>query len=156
MDVTQIWAETLPMVRHGEKLYLDAPEAAIAISEQSGALEEDEREGIVRTYLDKLLPEEWDRMNLFERRNFLNGSCEFGAEQRIGVNRRTLVCNMAIWCECFGKEASQMKKADSYEIASILKRISGWEKYTGTKDGSFHFSLYGKQRSLQRTEQFKK
>lgn len=46
-------------------------------------MESDEREGLVRTYLEKLLPDDWHEMSLYERRNFLNGS-EFGGESRVG------------------------------------------------------------------------
>jgi predicted P-loop ATPase len=86
-EVEQIWAETLVIYRKGEKLYLDGEDAQIAITEQANAMESDEREGLVRTYLDTLLPEAWDTMSLYERRNFLNGS-EFGADQHTGTLRR--------------------------------------------------------------------
>lgn len=107
-------------------------------------MESDEREGLVRAYLDTLLPDNWDDMSLYERRNFLNGS-EFGGEKHTGTVRRTIVCNMEIWCECFGREPSAMKSADSYAIAAIMRKIEGWEK----KDRA-RFKIYGLQRSYKR------
>lgn len=153
-EVGQIWAETIAIYRAGEKLYLEGQDADIAMSEQAGAMEADEREGLVRDYLDTLLPDEWDAMSLYERRSFLNGS-EFGAAGRVGRNRRQLVCNMEIWCECFGKEASAMKRTDSYEISSVMRKIEGWGKYTENATGLFPFPIYGRQRAVQRisTEQ---
>ncbi len=65
-------------------------------------MESDEREGLVRAYLDTLLPDDWNALSLYERRNYLNGS-EFGGESRVGTVERTLACNMEIWCECFGR-----------------------------------------------------
>ena len=67
-------------MQNGEKLYLDAALDVIARQEQRGAMETDEREGLVREYLETLLPEEWDKMELSERRGFLcllytSGSC---------------------------------------------------------------------------------
>ena len=117
-------------------------------------METDDREGLVRTYLDTLLPEDWDEMSLYDRRNFLNGS-EFGESQRKGTVRRTLVCNMEIWCECFGRESSALKKIDSYEINAIMRKIEGWEKYAGTRTGMYVFPVYGKQRAYcrEQTEQ---
>ena len=50
----------------------------------------------LRDYLDMLLPEGWDSMTLYERRNFINGS-EFEGSHKVGVNRRTRVCNMEIF-----------------------------------------------------------
>lgn len=148
-DVEQIWAETLVLYEKGEKLYLEGDDVHLATSEQDDAMESDEREGLVRTYLDTLLPEDWDTMSAYERRNFLNGS-EFGGESHVGMVERTLVCNMEIWCECFGKEAAAMKPADSYAIAGIMKKIGDWNKYTGNKNGTSNFPIYGKQRCYER------
>lgn len=148
-DVEQIWAETLVLYEKGEKLYLEGDDVHLATSEQDDAMESDEREGLVRTYLDTLLPENWDTMSAYERRNFLNGS-EFGGESHVGTVERTLVCNMEIWCECFGKEAAAMKPADSYAIAGIMKKIGDWNKYTGNKNGTSNFPIYGKQRCYER------
>ncbi|EMW6317264.1 hypothetical protein AAFE33_002900 [Enterococcus faecalis] len=149
-DVEQIWAETLVLYGKGEKLYLEGSDVALASNEQADAMESDEREGLVRTYLDTLLPDDWNEMSLYERRNYLNGS-EFGGESRVGTVERTLVCNMEIWCECFGRDASIMKPADSYAIAGIMKKISGWNKYQGNKNGTSNFPIYGKQRCYERS-----
>lgn len=150
-DVEQIWAETLVLYGRGEKLYLEGRDVQLATNEQADAMESDEREGLVRTYLDTLLPDDWSTMSLYERRNYLNGS-EFGGESRVGSVKRTLVCNMEIWCECFGKDAATMKPADSYAIAGIMKKISDWNKYQGNKNGTTNFPIYGKQRCYERIE----
>ena len=123
----------------------------MATSEQAEAMEMDDREGLVRTYLDTLLPENWDTMSLYDRRNFLNGN-EFGEGQRTGTVRRKMVCNMEIWCECFGRDSSTLKKIDSYEISGILRKIEGWGKYTVTKNGMSNFPIYGKQRAYVREQ----
>lgn len=153
-DVLQIWAEAKDAYQKGERLYLEGEVAAMATSEQAEAMETDDREGLVRTYLDTLLPENWDAMSLYDRRNFLNGN-EFGESQRTGTVRRNMVCNMEIWCECFGRDSSALKKIDSYEISAIMRKIEGWNKYTLTKNGVAGFSIYGKQRAYIR-EQDKK
>ncbi len=150
-DVEQIWAETLVLYSQGEKLYLEGSDVELATNEQADAMESDEREGLVRTYLDTLLPDDWNALSLYERRNYLNGS-EFGGESRVGTVERTLVCNMEIWCECFGRDASAMKPADSYAIAGIMKKINGWNKYQGNKNGTSNFPLYGRQRCYEKNE----
>ncbi|MFB5510127.1 VapE domain-containing protein [Enterococcus casseliflavus] len=150
-DVEQIWAETLVLYAKGEKLYLEGSDVELATNEQADAMESDEREGLVRTYLDTLLPDDWNDLSLYERRNYLNGS-EFGGESRVGTVERTLVCNMEIWCECFGRDASAMKPADSYAIAGIMKKINGWNKYQGNKNGTSNFPLYGRQRCYEKNE----
>ena len=139
-DVAQIWAEALDLYRHGEKLYLNSTEEAIAREEQTQAMETDDREGLVRAYLDTPLPANWDDLPLYDRRAFLND--DFRTEgTAAGTKRRTVVCNMAIWCECFGKTPESMKRADSYEISAIMEKMDGWEK-----SGSQRLSIYGLQR----------
>lgn len=138
-DIQQIWAETLEYVKQGEKLYLDASMETLAKAEQREAMESDEREGLVRLYLDTLLPDNWDTMDIFERRNFLNGS-EFGPSAHVGTVHRTSVTSMEIWCECFGKERSNLRRNDSNDIIGILKRI-GWVR----SESKVRIPLYGPQ-----------
>lgn len=123
-DVQQIWAEVMHYVKAGEKLYLDPEVEALAKAEQREAMESDEREGLVREYLEALLPDNWDDMDTFERRNFLDGTGKADIGKK-GTIRRTQVCNMEIWCECFGKERSNLKRADSNELSGILVKL-GW------------------------------
>ena len=56
-DISQIWAEVVVLVENGEKLHLAPDLETLAKSEQREALESDEREGLVREYLETLLPE---------------------------------------------------------------------------------------------------
>lgn len=138
-EILQIWAEALVYVRQGEKLYLSAEMDALAKDEQREAMESDEREGLVREYLDTLLPERWAEMDLFERRNFLTGS-DFGGLQEKGTVQRTSVSNMEIWCECFGKERANLRRTDSNELTGILARL-GWKR----ADNKVRIPLYGPQ-----------
>lgn len=138
-EVLQIWAEALVYVRQGEKLYLSPEMDALAKDEQREAMESDEREGLVREYLDTLLPERWAEMDLFERRNFLSGS-DFGGLQEKGTVRRTSVSNMEIWCECFGKERANLRRTDSNELTGILARL-GWKR----EESKVRIPLYGPQ-----------
>jgi predicted P-loop ATPase len=150
-DVTQVWAEAVAAFKNGEKLFLEGDVAAMAASEQAEAMETDDREGLVRAYLNTLLPENWAAMSLYDRRNFLNRS-EFGGEALTGSVRRITVCNMEIWCECFSRDSSALKKIDSYEISGIMRKIEGWEKYGETKNGMLVFPIYGKQRAYVREQ----
>jgi predicted P-loop ATPase len=138
-DIQQIWAEALVYVMAGEKLYLDSSMDQLAKAEQRDAMESDEREGLVREYLDTLLPDDWDQMDLFERRNFLSGN-EFGAAPRVGTIPRSSVCNMEIWCECFGKDRANLGRAESNTLAAILTKL-GWVR----QDKKERTTLYGPQ-----------
>ena len=94
----------------------------LAKSEQREALESDEREGLVREYLETLLPEDWDGMDLFDRRSFLAGVNNIG---RAGTVARTRVCNMEIWCELFGKDQGSLGRAESNNLTAMLTKL-GW------------------------------
>ena len=124
-EILQVWAETLVNVKAGEKLYLESSLEQLAKDEQREAMESDEREGLVRDYLDMLLPEDWADMDLYERREYINGT-EFGGIHRVGVHKRDSVSNMEIWCECFGKDRANLRRVDGNEISSIMSGIGGW------------------------------
>lgn len=151
-DVDQIWAEAIERYKAGEELFLKGSLADEAITQQRDAMEGDDREGLVAEYLDALLPEGWDKMDLYGRRNFLSGS-EFGGNTRTGTIRREQVCVMEIWCECFGKNRETLKKSDSYEIEGILNKIGGWTKFAGNKTGKKNVPLYGPQRVFVRSDE---
>ncbi|MEY8304868.1 hypothetical protein [Anaerosalibacter bizertensis] len=143
-DVDQVWSEVMEYYHQGESLILSNKAEEFANAAQVDALESDDREGVVREYLDMLLPTNWDDMDLYARRSFIRGD-EF-SDNVIGTVRREQVCTMEIWCELFGKEATAMRKIDSYEINAIMRKIDGWEKYTGNKQGNAKVPLYGIQR----------
>ena len=137
-EVELIWAEALHYYKQGETLHLPKELEPIAVQEQKEAMEQDEREGTIRDYLEMLLPENWESMTLYERRNFINGS-EFEGSRKVGVKKRNRVCNMEIWCECFGKERGNLKRQDANEIAAIMSNIEGWKR----PEGKMRFSIYG-------------
>ena len=136
-EVDQIWAEALEYYRAGESLKLSVEADAIAFGEQTRAMEKDERQGMVEEYLNTLLPENWDEMDLYQRRNFLTD--KIGA---VGTVERKVVSNAEIWCECYGKNLAEMKASDSYAIASLMVQIEGWSRSAKTK----RLPMYGKQR----------
>lgn len=152
--VPQLWAEAYMLYRAGEKLFLSPEEEKQASMEQTAALESDVREGMIAEYLDKLLPEDWDRMDLAERRGFLRGD-QFTGGNRVGTVQRTTVCAVEVWAECFGKDPSTIKRSDTYDIFGMLMKIGGWEKYGGNKTGVQRRGLYGPQRCFVRKDSVK-
>lgn len=143
--VQQIWAEVAEIARSGEKLYLDADLEAYARQEQREAMEQDDREGIVRNYLDMLLPDDWDSMDYYRRREYIRDIDD--PTRTEGTVKRQTVSNIEIWCECFGKSKEEMRPSDSYAISAIMVRIEGWEK-CGVRQ---MLPIYGRQRVYTRT-----
>ncbi|MEG1410078.1 MAG: virulence-associated E family protein [Terrisporobacter sp.] len=150
-DVDQIWAEAIVKYKEGEELFLKGDAATQAKEVQKESMEYDDRQGIVMSYLDKLLPSNWDYMDLGERRSYLN-TYNFDDESNSSKMKRNKVCVMEIWCECFLNERANIRRSDSYEIESILARIGGWDKYTISKSGKSKFRLYGVQKTFSRND----
>ena len=140
--VQQIWAEVMILADAGEKLYLPPDLEEYAKEEQREAMEHDEREGLVRLYLDTLLPANWDEMDLYQRREFLRGD----DTTPVGTDVRVIVSNMEIWCECFSRKKEDLRSMDSYAIAAIMSRLPEWEKQPTPQ----RIAIYGLQRIYRR------
>jgi len=143
--VDQIWAEALELWKAKEPLFLEGPVAAEAVEQQKAAMEADERLGLIREYLDRLLPEDWENRTIAERRSYYQGG-DFGQEAE-GTVRRDRVCVAEIWCECFGRDLVDIKRFDMDEIHGLLRQIEGWERYVGSQSGKLKFGPYGVQRA---------
>lgn len=143
--VKQIWAEVMALAKAGEKLFLPPELEAYAKEEQRLAMERDDREGLVQEYLDMLLPENWDTLDVYKRREFVREVDD--PTRPNGTVQRQEVSNMEIWCECFGKPKEDMKPADSYALSAMMERIEGWSKTGKAKI----LPIYGKQRMYKRT-----
>lgn len=140
----QIWAEAKAIYESGEKLYLEADMIKEAEKVQQSAMEVDERQGMVEEYLDTLLPDSWESMDIYARRSYVNDKSD--TTRPNGVAVKTVVSNAEIWCECFGRNLSEMKPADSYAIAALMTQVDGWER---TNDRCRQ-PMYGRQRLYRR------
>jgi hypothetical protein len=136
-QINQLWAEAVALYRGGEKLYLSPEAERIARLEQINHSQEDDRKGIVELFLERPLPKNWEAMDLFDRREFLNDPLV-----PEGTEARRNVCLAEIWCECLGKERHDMTRYNTREINDILRSLEGWEQIKSPKN----FSLYGKQK----------
>ncbi|MHB1154530.1 MAG: virulence-associated E family protein [Eubacteriales bacterium] len=136
----QFWAEAKAIYEAGEKLYLEGELLDAAEQAQRGAMEIDERIGMVEEYLDIMLPEDWDHMDIYTRREYLSNTNSPVVAK--GNVKRNSVSNAEIWCECFGRSFQDLKPTDSYAIAALMTQISGWERTTER----VRQPMYGRQR----------
>lgn len=140
-EVDQIWAEAYEIYKRGETLYLTAEEDMIAKIEQHKHSEQDERKGIIEEYLNTKYPDDWDSMDLYDRRRWLEDPLS-----KNGTIQKECVCVAEIWCECLGKEKNDMSRYNTRDINDIMRSLDGWEASTSTKN----FSIYGKQKYYKR------
>ncbi|OXS26580.1 MAG: hypothetical protein BI182_02405 [Acetobacterium sp. MES1] len=141
----QIWSEAKHYYQSGEKLFLEGEMLRASEEAQRDAMEVDERQGMVEEYLDTLLPESWESMDAYARRNYL---AETNAPTSpLGTVERTTVSNAEIWCECYGRSLSDLKPSDSYAIAALMAKVDGWVKTGKVRKRP----IYGKQRLYERS-----
>ncbi|MBP0975618.1 MAG: virulence-associated protein E [Oscillospiraceae bacterium] len=145
-EVPQIWAEALAMWRIGEPLYLEnTVTAGLAKQAQDSHAVSSPKEGIVREFLERMVPEDWNRRSLDTRRLFWAG----GLQADVKLVPRDRVCAVEIWCEALGGEAKYFKRQDAQEINAIIERTEGWERAAkGLRFGT----SYGVQRGSCRRE----
>ncbi len=117
--VRLIWGEAVHLFQKGEPLFLPAELEATAREIQELYEEEDPRVGIVAAYLERLLPEGWDSMDIYARRQWLEGS-----EQ--GTVDRSYVCAYEIWAEALGQNPDRMDAYEGKRLRAIMDKIPGW------------------------------
>lgn len=143
-NIGQIWAEALALYKNGESLDIkDEAIKKMAERAQEGHLERNPLEGLINDYLDKLLPEDWDKYDLSARRAYYQGN-DFGTGV-IGTVKRQKVCALEIWCELLGGDKKELTNSKNKEIRDAIQCNNGWKSMKST--GRFGF-LYGIQRGF--------
>lgn len=66
----------------------------------------------------------------------------------LDASGKSQICLMELWCECLGKERSDMKKRDAFELEGILRQLGGWEVYQGNSTGKKRLPGYGVQKTF--------
>lgn len=142
-EVDQIWAEAYVYWQLGEKLFLTKEEEAIAAAAQEEHKETSAKEGIIRDFLEKKIPVDWNSYDLTKRRMFWSRQLHCG---QIRLVDRQRVCAMEIWAECFGGDPRFIQRRDSAEINGIMAGLREWER---EKTPGRH-GAYGPQRGFKK------
>jgi len=143
----QIWAEAMVLYRSGEKLYLEGQELEEAVRQQEEHSEESAKTGLILEYLDKLLPDDWYSLDMYERRQYIHQGDDFDTVE--ATMRRDKVCVLEIWCELFGGDPKQLGPLQSREINDILRTLKDWER---NKAPLKFGKAYGQQRAFTRIQ----
>lgn len=143
--VDQMWAEAKANYEKGEKLYLTGKLEDDARAMQDRHTEEDPLTGMIKEYLDKKLPSDWDQFDLGQRRMYLGSEFE-GAQ---GVEKRSRVCAIEIWCELLNGDVKNFKPIEARKINDILRNLPDWKPHNSTMRFG---EIYGVQRGYIRKE----
>lgn len=138
--VRRIWAEAVELYRAGESLYLPPELEATARDTQAAYMEENPRAGIVAKYLDRLLPENWDDLDTYSRRAWLENGTE-------GTAQRDTVCTLEIYAEALGGNPDRIDRVDIREINNIMAGLPEW-RHQGNRQKTV--KPYGRQRFFKR------
>lgn len=140
----QIWAEAYAYFILGEKLFLPKELENLAMEAQEAHREVNGKEGMIREFLDRKIPQDWGGYNLGKRRQFWSGCLQIP----VGVElvERDRVCAMEIWAECFNGDPKYLRRQESNEIISAMLSIKGWERLKTAG----RFGPYGMQKGFRR------
>ncbi len=141
-EIGQIWAEALYLWKKGETLYLSRELEEEARKIQEAHTEESPLYGMVQQFLDKKLPENWNELGVFERRQFYSDSLS-----PEGTIERDKVCSIEIWTELLGGDPKRFPPFERREINDVLRRMPGWKMANTLRFGE----TYGRQRGYIRT-----
>ena len=123
-EVDQLWAEAVVRWRLGEDLYLTGDLEAAAVESQEAHREEVEQAGPIREFLGKRVPADWNKWGLDQRRAFWAG----GIVDDVELVERDRVCALEIWCELYGRSATDLRRPDAHAINQALSCVRGWAK----------------------------
>ena len=138
--VRNIWGEAMELYKAGEPLYLSKKLEKKAREVQETYEEENPRAGIIADYLDRLLPENWDSLDLYSRRQWLESNS-------IGTVKRTTTCTLEIWAEALGGNPDKMDRYIAKEIRDIMAGMKDWV-HRGASTRTI--KPYGRQRYYER------
>lgn len=128
-EVPQIWAEAVASYRLGEPLILSDAAEKMAERAQEEHRESSYSEGAIIEFLEKKVPRDWYKRDLYERRSWLDSGFDQKQADESQLMYRDRICAWEIWNECFKMPGyTRMKKSDSKEINGILERLPGWER----------------------------
>lgn len=139
-ELDQLWAEAVFRWRLGEPLYLAEGLADAAAIQQEEHRETGTKEGLIRDWLERPIPADWNKWPLDRRRIFWSG----GVAGEIQLVPRERVCALEVWCELFEGNKKDIQYSDAREINSIIAAVPGWKR----KCSALKFGYCGAQKGF--------
>lgn len=139
-ELDQLWAEAVFRWRLGEPLYLVEGLADAAAIQQEEHRETGTKEGLIRDWLERPIPADWNKWPLDRRRIFWSG----GVAGEIQLAPRERVCALEVWCELFEGNKKDIQYSDAREINSIIAAVPGWKR----KCSALKFGYCGAQKGF--------
>jgi len=138
-DRDQIWAEAVEVYDAGEDLYLDRELEAQATEVQANHTEQNPMAGLIMNYLSKKLPKNWEELNPWQRRAYLQGD-ETDAKEA-GTVERTMVSVIEIWHELLGNFNTPANAYNTRPVHDIMRNMPGWKPNQMLKQYVKHYGV---------------
>ncbi len=106
----------------------------------------DDRVGIIESYLNMKVPDNWDDMGAYDRKAYIqNDDEEMKAK---GTTIRNVISAAEVYIEVLGGSVKDMNSYTTKPVHSMLQSISGWRRTKGKRN----FKWYGQQNGYERIE----
>ena len=146
-EVDQIWAEAYFNYLVNNYYDLNSEEAKqIALDMQKEHSESNPLDGLISEFLEKEIPEDWNKKTVKQRRDYFHSSVEPIKDSNKEYIKRDRICALEIWNECMDRDPGSLKRFNTKEINEILERMEGWER---GKSG-MRFGAYGVQKGFRK------
>lgn len=132
-EVDQVWAEAKARWQAGETLYLAGELEHEAKLQQELHRESSAKEGMIRDFVERMIPVDWDKRDIATRR--LYWSMQDGSTAQLKPRDR--ICAVEVYVECFGGDVKFMKRTDSIEINAVLSTLTGWKRVSTCRMGPY-------------------
>lgn len=108
--------------------------------EREAHREQNAKEGLIREFLERKVPRNWNTYAIHQRRGYWGNP----SEKEEDLMPRDRICALEIWCECLNGDPKYMRKTDAAEINGILGSFPEWER----QKSGIRFGPYGNQRGF--------
>lgn len=123
--IGQLWGEAKFYNMLGEDLFLTGEIEKTAQAIQEEHRESSPREGLILEFIERQVPADWPKWSINQRCDWWNGATHGDEGALVDRDR---ICALEVWCELFGKDKADIKRADALEINSVLGRLPGWTR----------------------------
>lgn len=120
--VEQIWAEVYTWYMIGEQRHFSFDMEIEAKKVQALHMEDDDRIGAIEEFLEIKLPKDWTKMNIYEKRAYLDGDDEI----RNGTFKREYICGIELYIELFRGTYKDFNTRIGREMTNLLKQAENW------------------------------
>lgn len=132
--ISQLWAEARAYWIAGEPLNLSEEMEQAAKAKQQEHKESSAREGLIREFVERKVPDDWQKYSIDKRRMYWGtvgtATQQQGSDNENGLVERDRISAIEIWVECFNGDPKYMKQTDVREINAILSTLDGWSTNT--------------------------